>query len=160
MKKLFVYSLLIVMSYQCYAREVRDITYTQFINSGLPSDHYPQLFVFNKQGVLIHYNKGIDRTLKGRLKRTSAYHNANNIVPAFENIIKHQDNSADFTVYTITKLEQGGCPPCIKQEAIITKVIASTPNKTIKSVVLNIDSSDVNSVLTEEERAKRFPNQD
>lgn len=113
------------------------ITSDDYSLSTLPAS-FPQVFIFDDRGNLVHRKIGTERGLKQAFKNTTTIPNAE---VTKENLLKLFDETprfADFasTLIFITDFEDDYCPPCVNQNKINKAVLKSLKDKNIHLVTI------------------------
>jgi hypothetical protein len=114
------------------------ITSDDYSLSTLPAS-YPQVFIFDDGGNLVHRKIGTERGLKQAFKNTATIQNADvtkgKLLMLFNEEPRFSDY--DFTLIFITDYDENDfCPPCADQNKINKVVIKSLEGKNIHLVTI------------------------
>jgi len=125
---------LTLISSQVYANETVMVIPSEVYDSSKLPHSFPQIFIFDNKGTIIHREIGVDYGLRRAFEKMVPIKNENEtrkkILTVFNQI---PDFSAyDFTLAFITDVnEKESCPPCLKQNMINRKVINVLNDKNI-----------------------------
>jgi hypothetical protein len=113
------------------------ITSDDYSLSTLPTS-FPQVFIFDDKGNLVHRKIGTERGLKQAFKNTDSIQNAEVTKGKLLMLFDEEPRFSDYesTLVFITDFQDEYCPPCVNQNKINKAVLKSLKNKKIHSVTL------------------------
>jgi hypothetical protein len=113
------------------------ITSDDYSLSTLPTS-FPQVFIFDDGGNLVHRKIGTERGLKQAFKNTVTIQNADVIKGKLLMLFDEEPRFSDYesTLVFITDFQDEYCPPCVNQNKNNKAVLKSLKNKKIRSVTI------------------------
>lgn len=120
---IFSLSLLVVTTFT----QAETFSRGQFQEAGIER-RAPQIFIVNKDGVLIHHNFKVFRGLKKSFDKTEPIDSSKAMLDSITRLlgVKPDYSSQDFTVFSVdydNSILPNGCPPCKQQDRITSKVL-------------------------------------
>lgn len=148
----------LLMSQFAWAQQVSELEYGVLFTSGLKPS-FPQVFVVNREGQIIHHHNGKDPGLKLSIVNNQVVDNQEqkkvgllkllSVVPDFSQV--------DYTLIFVRLRDRADCPPCEIQETVNQKVLASLIGKSTQAYEVNVFFPEIPTQLSKEEIQKRYP---
>lgn len=133
--------LCLAFSFSLNAQQIYKFNWDE-MDAGKIENSAPQIFIFNKQGKLIHYSDRFLPSLMKSLDNIEVLSNSDQTLADIKELTGASFNfeAHDLTlVYTAIHPDIGPCPPCDKQAKVLKNVLSKTDKKIDVHEILMID---------------------
>lgn len=139
--------------------EVSELEYGVLFTSGLKTS-FPQVFVVNRDGQVIHYHSGQAPGLKLSFVKNQPVAEQDKIKAGLFKLLSAVPDftQVDYSLFFIRLHEKNdACEPCQSQHKINQNVLKSLTGNSVQEYEIKVYFADIPQDLTKDEIIKRFP---